>query len=101
MSEHPNRLALTGAEALDPRSFEIVRLWVTDGGGSTAWIANHVLADPAAFGRLASDLIRHGASAYSQNGERTASEALSAIMQGFDAAMAQAAEMSPLDGKAN
>lgn len=86
MSEPKNALPLANAEHLSDQSFEIVRLWVDHGGGSTAWIASDVLTDPRAFGRLIADLVQHGARAY-VTPTMTEEAARAAILGGFEQTM--------------
>ena len=82
MTEPKNALALTHADRLGDGSFEIMRLWVEHGGGSTAWIGSAVMPDPRAFGRLLADAVQHGARAYA-TAPRSEDAALALILDGF------------------
>ncbi len=87
MSEHPNAIDLdkNGQQAalLGEQSHEIMRVWVTNGEGSSVWIDARALEDPVVFGYLMSDTIRHAAKAYATTWGRDESAMLEAIVGGL------------------
>lgn len=93
MTAHRNEIELDQAILTD-KSYEIARLWVTSGGGSTVWIASNVMQDPRAFGRLMADAMRYGAAAYA-GPDRSEADAMAAIEDGFLAAMDAARGQGP------
>lgn len=83
MKDHPNAIALENGDALTDQSHEMVRIWITNGGGSSVWIEPGLLDDPRVFGYLISDTVRHAARAYAAAYEMDESEALQAIVDGL------------------
>ncbi|NML06361.1 DUF5076 domain-containing protein [Sphingomonas sp. G-3-2-10] len=84
MSGLKNDIALRDTSMLGDKSFEIARLWVTDGGHSTVFINARRLPDAKQFGLLLADAIEHGATAYSRAYGLTHEEAAAQILQGFN-----------------
>jgi len=74
-------IQLEGA-TLTSQSAEVARIWITDGAGSSVWIAAHVLEDPKVFGYLMADTIRHAARAYAQTWGGEEDARLQAIVDG-------------------
>lgn len=85
MTEPKHQIALVRAEHLTDESREVARIWVTNGAGSSVWIDAGVLADPAVFGYLMADTIRHAARAYAAAWGMGEEAALEAIVRGVDA----------------
>lgn len=88
MTTHSNAIAIPADAALDATSHEILRIWVTHGAGSTAWINARVLADPRQYGRLIADAIQHGGEAYAQATGGDAADVRQAILDGMRDALA-------------
>ena len=78
---HSNEIELGGVE-LAEESYEVARLWVTNGAGSTIWVDARVLEDPRSFGYLVADAIRQGALSYSMIYGGSKEDALKAIVDG-------------------
>ena len=78
---HPNEIALGGVE-LTEQSYEVARVWVTHGAGSSVWVDARVLEDPRSFGYAIADAIRHAAFAYSQVWNLDQDDAIKAIAGG-------------------
>ena len=78
----PREIALENGDVLTEDSAEIARIWVTDGAGSSVWIAAHLIEDPTVFGYLMADTIRHAARAYATTWGHGEDAALQAIVDG-------------------
>jgi hypothetical protein len=83
MSDHPNAIALEKGEVLTDQSHEIMRVWVTNGAGSSVWINAAAIDDPRIFGYLMSDAVRHAARAYATTWSRDEGQMLEAIVAGL------------------
>jgi hypothetical protein len=81
--DHPNALSLEKGDVLTDDSHEVVRVWITNGAGSSVWIQPGILADARVFGYLMADTVRHAARAYAAAYEMDESEALQAIVDGL------------------
>ena len=68
----------------DPRSFELLRVWVANKGQHVSLRAG-VWKDPAAWGVMLSDLMRHIANAYQQDQGLDLATTLQRIKAGLDA----------------
>lgn len=79
-----DELAAPPAARMDPKSFEIARLWIANDGHHVA-LRPDVWDDPAAWGLLLADLARHVANAYEQSGGHEAGAALERVLVGFRA----------------
>ena len=88
MSESDSRgsLAAPAASVRDDRSFEIVRIWVVADHQEFV-IKPRVWGDPAAWGLLIADLMRHVARAIEKQEGRSYQDALARIREGFEAEM--------------
>ena len=71
---------------LGDESAEVVRVWVTNGGGATVLIDPGVLDDPEMFGMLMADTIDHAAKAHAAAMDMTEEQAAALIWRGFDRA---------------
>lgn len=65
-------------------AFELVRVWVADGGQHVS-VATGVWEDPAAWGIMLVDLARHIANAYAETKGVRQAAILERIKEGFDA----------------
>jgi hypothetical protein len=63
-----NQLQLPDAARSDPKSFELLRVWVANRGQHVS-LRVGVWNDPAAWGILLADLARHIANSYQQDPE--------------------------------
>jgi hypothetical protein len=81
-SEPKHAIALENGDDLTDDSYEIARVWITNKGGSSVWIAAWVMDDPKAFGHLIADTIRHGARAYATTYGLDEEAALQSIVDG-------------------
>jgi hypothetical protein len=83
MSGDPKHaIKLENGDVLTDDSYEIARVWITNHGGSSVWIAAWVMDDPTAFGHLMADTIRHGARAYATTYGIDEGDALQSIVDG-------------------
>jgi len=88
MSAEPKgAIALERGDVLTDRSAEVARIWITDGAGSSVWIAAHLLEDPKVFGYLMADTIRHAARAYAGTWGGEEPAMLQAIVDGVGEAL--------------
>lgn len=83
MTDHPNALDVSQGGVLTDQSHEIMRVWVTNGAGSSVWIDARLLEDPHVFGYLMSDTIRHAARAYATTWGKDEREMLEQIVAGL------------------
>lgn len=77
MSEPLRELA--APENVSEDAFEILRVWII-GGGQEVIIRTEVWDDPAAWGILLYDLVRHVARAYAQTSTRTEVQARDRVL---------------------
>jgi hypothetical protein len=70
--------------ASDAKAFELLRVWVAHRGQHVS-IATQVWEDPAAWGIMLVDLVKHIASAYQQTTGYEYESTVSRIREGFDA----------------
>ena len=81
-----------GAEA--DRAFEVIRVWVVDDHQEFS-IRPRVWKDPAAWGLLLADLMRHVAQAIEQGEGKDIEAVLERIKEGFDAEMTNPTNDTP------
>jgi hypothetical protein len=81
--DHPNAIALEKGDVLTDESHEVMRVWITNGAGSSVWIDAGILNDPHLFGYLMADTLRHAARAYAGTWSIDENEALQAIVDGL------------------
>jgi len=80
-------LPIPAAASRDPRSLEVLRVWIANGEQHVA-LAFGMWEDPAAWGLLLADLARHIAEAHAQNDEGIdAEDFLEQLRSGFEAEM--------------
>ncbi len=78
-------LPIPAAASRDPRSLEVLRVWIA-GGEQHVALAFGMWEDPAAWGLLLADLARHIAEAHAQQDETVdPEEFLERIRQGMEA----------------
>jgi hypothetical protein len=78
-----NQIKLAMNDDLSENSFEIARVWITNGGGSHVWIAAWALDGARSFGHLMADTVRHGAKAYATTYGLDEEETLQEIVNGL------------------
>jgi hypothetical protein len=82
-----DQLLIPDAAKQDPKSFELLRVWVANKGQHVS-LRTGVWKDPAAWGIMLSDLIQHIANAYQDEGlDRL--KTLQRIKAGLDAELAK------------
>ena len=91
MSDHSNAISLEKGDTLTADSHEVMRVWITNGAGSSVWIDAGILEDPHIFGFLMADTIRHAARAYAGTWEIDEREALQAIVAGLSSQLREQA----------
>ena len=80
-------LPIPAAASRDPRSLEVLRVWIA-GGEQHVALAFGMWEDPAAWGLLLADLARHVAEAHAQQDTKVdAEDFLEQIRNGFEAEM--------------
>ena len=80
-------LRIPGAAMKDPRSLEVLRVWIANGQQHVA-LAFAMWEDPAAWGLLLADLAQHIAQAHAQQDDGVSAEDfLEEIRAGFEAEM--------------
>lgn len=62
-----DQLLIPDAAKKDPRSFELLRVWIANKGQHVS-LRTDVWKDPSAWGILLADLARHVANSYQQDG---------------------------------
>jgi hypothetical protein len=87
MAETGNTLELPPELIADDESFELARIWITNGGPAT--IAIDAAMEPFAFGMLMVDTIRHAGRAYAAQHGVAEEDALREIWEGLDAKRGQ------------
>ncbi|MET0194068.1 MAG: DUF5076 domain-containing protein [Hyphomicrobiaceae bacterium] len=92
---HPHAIDLGDLGNLTENSHEIMRVWVTDRAGSSAWIDSRLLDDPKVFGFLLADTVRHAANAYAETAGLDEGAALQAIVDGLVLQMRETVLASP------
>jgi hypothetical protein len=84
MSQKDSR-PIPAAASRDPRSLEVLRVWIASGEQHVA-LAFGMWEEPGAWGLLLADLARHIAEAHAQNDEDVdAEDFLEQIRAGFEA----------------
>ena len=79
-----DQLAIPGAAVHDPKSFEVLRVWVADNNQQVSLRAG-VWEDPAAWGLMLADLARHIVNTYEPATAPDREQILKRIKLGFDA----------------
>ena len=90
MSER-DQLVVPSAARADSKSFEVVRVWIANRGQHVS-LRVGVWQDPAAWGIMLVDLVRHVATAYQQEYGLERKEVLQRIREGLDAEWSTLAE---------
>ncbi|HKV38807.1 MAG TPA: DUF5076 domain-containing protein [Blastocatellia bacterium] len=81
-----DELVIPDAGKQDPKSFELLRVWIANKGQHVS-LRTGVWSDPAAWGIMLADLARHVANAYQRDAGFDPSKTLQRIKAGFDAEM--------------
>ncbi len=81
------QLLIPDAAKTDPKSFEILRVWVAHKGQHVSLRAG-VWGDPAAWGIMLADLASHIATSYQQDARSDRLKTLQRIKAAFDAELA-------------
>jgi len=81
---HRNELVIPDAANRDPKSFELLRVWVANKAQHISLQAG-VWEDPAAWGIMLADLARHVANSYHQDKGLHQSQSPQRIKAAFDA----------------
>lgn len=79
-----DQLLIPDAARKDPKSFELLRVWVANGGQHVSLSAG-AWNDPAAWGIMLADLARHVANSYQQDQGADRLQVLQRIKAGFEA----------------
>jgi hypothetical protein len=79
-----NQLAVPGEALRDPKSFEVLRVWIADNNQHVSLRAG-VWEDPAAWGLMLADLARHIVNTYEPATASDREQILNRIKRGFDA----------------
>jgi hypothetical protein len=79
-----NELPIPDMAKKDPKSFEILRVWMT-GTGQYVILKPGVTSDPAGWGLVIADVMRHLANAYEQAEGRDKSTTFERIRAGLEA----------------
>jgi hypothetical protein len=82
-----NQLDIPRIAMQDPNSFELLRVWIANNGQHVS-LRSSVWADPAAYGIMLCDLMRHIANSYHQNEGRNWDETFQRIKAGLEAEFA-------------
>jgi len=86
MTGHANQLAIPPELADDPNAFELARIWSgTDHGFYVLNVKRY--PEPAVWGMMAIDLMKHAARAYEQEGAGKKEDIYKRILVGFMAEM--------------
>lgn len=84
---HKDALPIPAAASKDPRSLEVLRVWIA-GGEQHVALAFGMWEDAAAWGLLLADLARHIAEAHAQQDTQVSAEDfLDEIRAGFESEM--------------
>ena len=83
MADHPHAISLEQGDKLSGESYEVARVWITNGAGSSVWIDPGILDEPEIFGFLIADTVRHAARAYAARYALPEEEALQRIVDGI------------------
>jgi hypothetical protein len=81
---HTNELDVTPQALSDARAVEIARIWAAGGSQIVAFRAE-TWSDPATWGIMLVDFVKHIADAYENVGKGTRNEVLGTIKLAFDA----------------
>src|SRR5579863_1341060 len=88
-----DQLQILDAAKKDPKSFELLRVWVANKGQHVS-LKTSVWKDPTAWGIMLSDLMQHIASAYQQDHGLDQAKTLQRIRAGLDAELSSPTDRS-------
>jgi hypothetical protein len=83
VAEPRNQIPLEKGDILTDESWEIARIWIHNGAGSSVWIAAWALEGAKSFGHLMADTIRHAARAYASTYDLDENDMLQEIVDGL------------------
>lgn len=86
-----NQLQIPNAALQDKNSLEVIRVWIADKQQHVS-LRTSVWEDPAAYGVLVCDLMKHITNAYHQNEGKDWQEAFARVKAGFDAEFSAATD---------
>src|SRR5690348_4153461 len=86
-----DQLLIPDAAKTDPKSFELLRVWVANRGQHVS-VRVGVWTDPAAWGIMLADLAKHIVNSYDQDVALDRRKTLQRIRAGFDAELAKATD---------
>lgn len=89
MKTHESELLIPPAAASSPKARELVRVWAADGAMHVS-LATGLWQDPASWGIMLVDLMKHLSGAYEQTENISFEHCLKRIKEGFDAEWTQA-----------
>lgn len=81
---HPNELPIPPIAQADERARELLRIWAAKGKDHVT-LATGLWEDPACWGIMLVDLIKHVANAYVQTRGDNREKVLARVKEGFDA----------------
>ena len=84
MSTHANELPIPPKASGSPDARELARVWAAAGAQHVS-LATGLWEDPAGWGLMLVDLMKHVANAYHQSSGQDQVEILARIKEGFDA----------------
>lgn len=93
---HSDQLRVPDSAKTDPKSFELLRVWVAHQDQHIS-LRVGVWDEPKAWGMMLADLARHIANSFEKIEHRDALRALEEIREGFEAEIQSPAE--PIDGE--
>lgn len=80
-----NELEIPEKARRDKGSIELLRVWVTSDGAEHVTIKTGVWPDPAAYGIVLADLVRHIANGFHQTQAMETDAAVKRVIEGFSA----------------
>ena len=86
-----DKLIIPDAAKSDPKSFELLRVWVAHKGQHVS-LRTGVWEDPAAWGLMLADLARHVANSYQQEAGLDRSKTLQRIKAALDIELASSTD---------
>jgi hypothetical protein len=91
MQDHVRQLPIPGEAASDPNAIELLRVWAAKGKQQVA-LATGLWDDPANWGIMLVDLVKHIANAYEQTEGLNRSETVDRIRAGLEAEWSSATD---------
>lgn len=91
MQTHPQQLPIPDQAASDSKAIELVRVWAANGQQHVT-LATGLWDDPANWGIMLVDLVKHIANAYEQTNGTSRSDTIARIKAGLDAEWSHATD---------